>query len=156
MQQLDYLRLTIPRVVEPFSSRVTNGPVLYQAFKNATIGSQNDIKAFRSQWQDQEIQSILEHAQESLKKDSDLSAGAQVPRYGWREIVLKEKEASRRRKDGMHKSRDSETGLSEDEIKRIVEEFRTAHTNIRVSTKDDNRVIQVRCSRKVHRIIYPC
>ncbi|KAF2262605.1 hypothetical protein CC78DRAFT_582373 [Lojkania enalia] len=141
--QLDDLRLTIPRVVEPFNSGLTSGPVIFKQFRQATVGSQNDIKAFRAQWQGQDIQSIFEYTRESLGKNSDLSTSAQVPIYGWVETEIIDKEAARRRRPGARKD-ESHISLEKNEIARTLEEFRKTHPNITVAAKEGNQDVLIK------------
>ncbi|KAF2115792.1 mediator complex subunit 27-domain-containing protein [Lophiotrema nucula] len=137
--QLDDLRMTIPRVVEPFNSNLTSGPVIYKQFSTAAVSSQNNIKAFRAQWQSPETQSILNHAKESLEKSDDLSAGAQVAKFGWVQSELAEKEKTSRSK---HDKKDiADDKLDKETIGKMLEEFKTANSKTKIETKDGNRDI---------------
>ncbi|KAF2473204.1 uncharacterized protein BDR25DRAFT_323796 [Lindgomyces ingoldianus] len=142
-EQLDDLRLAIPRMVEPFNSDLARGPVVFKAFKQSVIRAQNDMKAFRAQWHNQDNQSILEHAKESYNANTDLSASSQVPRYGW---VLQENIESQipdRIANGGKKVQDSDATLSIEEISQIIQEFHKAHPNIKIGAKDDNHELLI-------------
>lgn len=45
-----------------------------------------DVSAFRTQWEGEATQDILTRAKESVAKDGDLSAGRDVPVYGWTNV----------------------------------------------------------------------
>lgn len=117
---------------------------MYRAFKEGITTSQNEIKNFRNQWQSPEIQSVYEHARGSLNANSDLSASAQVQRYGWIEKEAKGKRAATRRKDGAQKSEKKQEALTQEDISRIVEDFRKTYPKIPLIAKNENRDLTVR------------
>lgn len=61
-----------------------------------------DISTFRTQWEGPQTQQILAKAKESQTKDKDLSAGKDIPAYGWTDSLnepqngqtMKQEEAS--------------------------------------------------------------
>lgn len=112
------------------------------------IGSQNNIKDFRAQWQSQEIQSILDHTKESLNANSDLSAGAELPRYGWTHDEVAEKENAPRMKHRIKKGGEHPSSIGKEEIARILEDFQKANPQLKVVTKGDNRDLMVRQSAR--------
>ncbi|KAF1953637.1 hypothetical protein CC80DRAFT_142899 [Byssothecium circinans] len=123
--QLDDLRLTIPRVIRPFTA--PPAPSMYRAFSDNLTASQNDIKAFRTQWHSQDTQSVLDHARKSLARNKDLSKSAEVGKYGWVEKERKERERGKK----MLKEKESGTGVGEGErlgegdVGRILDEWKT-------------------------------
>ncbi|KAJ4305220.1 hypothetical protein N0V90_000751 [Kalmusia sp. IMI 367209] len=136
-QQLDDLRLTLPRVVEPF--HMPTGPPMYQAFKNNLTKSVRDMKTFRAQWQSQDIQSVLEHAKKSAAANPDLSAGAQVHQYGWVEKEEREKEAAKKEGEGKEKVEDVRVHITKEERENIVAEWRKTHPTIKMEANDEGR-----------------
>ncbi|KAF2788479.1 hypothetical protein K505DRAFT_366434 [Melanomma pulvis-pyrius CBS 109.77] len=138
-EDLANLRLNLPRVVEPFTSHSTSSPAMFQAFKKSVVASQNDIRSIRNHWHSQDVQSIFEHTTQSLNKNSDLTASANVPRYGWVKAQTKEKEAARRKNDGVQKLEDTVVNLTNEDVTRDILEFQKTHTNIKALTKDDNQ-----------------
>lgn len=74
--------------------------------------------------------------------NSDLSASASIPTYGW---VARERR-THQAKDGSHKDKTEEVGnvLSDEEISQIIIEFRKTYPNVKLETHDDNRQIKVR------------
>jgi len=130
--------------MQPLSTPQKDVTSAFSMYRQAVTGSQNNIKAFRTQWNSQEIQSIFEHGKQSLKANADLSASAQVPRYGWQQAM------PARRKTGLPKKRrhstieDSSVPVEEGEIGSIIAGFRTKYPQIKVETKDKGHDITVR------------
>ncbi|KAF2019585.1 hypothetical protein BU24DRAFT_122744 [Aaosphaeria arxii CBS 175.79] len=142
--QIDDLRLTIPRVVAPLSPQITKRPELFAAFKKAAVGSQSNIKAFRTTWQSQETQALFEHTKASLEANSDLTPGAQLPRYGWEQKEIRDRDAEARRRDGAKDGEDKAVvSMSKEERERILQEFRAANGQLKVFSKDDDRDILI-------------
>lgn len=142
--QIDDLRFTIPRVVQPLNNtQIKDNPAFFSVYKQVVTACQNDFHSFRTNWMSEEFQKILEHSKESLKANSDLSASVQVPEYGWIRRESAEAEAARRRKDHGPKSDDSATTLDKESISGILDDFQKAHPQIKVEAKDDNRDLLV-------------
>ncbi|ORY14804.1 hypothetical protein BCR34DRAFT_478993 [Clohesyomyces aquaticus] len=142
--QLDNLRLAIPRIIEPFSSEQATSTDVFKGFKQALIGSQNDLKSFRVQWHTPEYQSILVHARKSYSANPDLSASAQVPRYGWIQSEIAEKKALAGNLSGLEEPQEIATGLGKEDIALILDEFCNTYPDIRVGMKDDNHEIMIK------------
>ncbi|KAF2660531.1 hypothetical protein K491DRAFT_589145 [Lophiostoma macrostomum CBS 122681] len=142
-EQLDDLRLTIHRVVQPLSAPLTNNPALFEVYKNAVVGSQNNIKSFRTHWKSPDVQNILEHSNNSFAANTDLSPSAQVPRYGWKQNQVTELEPSGRNKDDAQISDDTLGNLDKDEIGRLLDAFQKSNPAIQIATKDDNRDLMI-------------
>jgi hypothetical protein len=89
------------------------------------------------------VQNLLEHSSNSFTANSDLSAGAQVPRYGWKQSHVANQEPSSRKKNDGKASNDVSGSLDKDEIGRILDDFRKANPPIKVATKDNNQDLMV-------------
>jgi hypothetical protein len=138
--------MTIQRVVQPLSTPPRNKLKLFSGYKAAVIGSQDNMKAFRTHFESQEIQDILEHSKESLNTNPDLSASARVPRYGWKEKEIASLKAGRRKKVTAPVLPDATVVFDKEEIARAVDGWRKSNPLMSVETKDDNRDILVRMS----------
>ncbi|KAL5393154.1 hypothetical protein PMIN04_005451 [Paraphaeosphaeria minitans] len=139
--QLDDLRLTLPRILEPF--HMPSKPPMFHAFKDNLIKAQRDMKTFKSQWQGQETQNILEHARKSAAANPDLSAGAQIQQYGWIEKEKKEKEVSKKNEDGVKRAEDLGIRITKEERGRIVQQWRQINPSIKVDETDDGKQILI-------------
>ncbi|KAF2191022.1 hypothetical protein K469DRAFT_558517 [Zopfia rhizophila CBS 207.26] len=142
-QDLDNIRFTIPRMVHPFNSNLSSPAALFQAFKQATVGSQNDIKSFRVKWQSSEIQSIFDRARESQTTNSDLTASAQVPKYGWLESELAEKAAGKTMKAKTAKMENSNVELTNEYVAQLVDDFKKKNPKSNISIDDNNQVLNI-------------
>lgn len=143
-QQLDDLRLTIPRIVAPLTTPHTRSTAFYAHFKQAAVGATVGLKAFRSRWQSPEIQSIFEHAKRSYISDADLGSSAQVPKYGWAESISSRREViNRNTKEDAAGMDDPPAHLTADDVSRIVAEFKQEHRRIATVTDNDGHRIQL-------------
>jgi hypothetical protein len=143
-QQLDDLRLTIPRIVAPLSTHHTRSTAFYVHFKQAAVGATVGLKAFRSRWQSQEIQSIFERARRSFTSDADLGPSAQVPKYGWAQSVSSRRGlVNQNTKEGTAGIDESHTSTSAEDVSRIVTEFTQAQPGIAARTDNDGHRIQM-------------
>ncbi|KAJ4349980.1 uncharacterized protein N0V89_008601 [Didymosphaeria variabile] len=139
--QLDDLRLTLPRIVEPF--HLPSKPPMFHAFKDNLIKAQRDMKTFRSQWHGQETQSILEHARKSATVNPDLSAGVQVQQYGWIEKEEKEREAANISRDGEERAEDTSIRVTQEERERVVEQWRKTYPSIKMVEKNEGKQLLI-------------
>ena len=57
---------------------------------------------------------------------------------------IKEKEAAKRKSDGVQKPEDTFINLTNEDVTREIQEFQTAHSNVKILTKDDNQDLLVR------------
>lgn len=152
-EQLDELRLTIPRIIQPLRTAHTTPAAFYADFRQAAVGANKNISKFKVVWQSQETQSIFEHAKESQKTDPDLSACVRVPKYGWVDTLENEKEAA-----GAIEKEDQVMMLKNEEldITGIVDAFKHEHPKFKVNLEADNQLIHItditheisRCSKK--------
>lgn len=84
-QQITALRATIPSLIRPLARPNTTKQEAFNGLKKAAIGATTDVGSFRTQWEGQQTREILEKAKKSRSKNSDLSAGNDVPVFGWTE-----------------------------------------------------------------------
>lgn len=70
-------------MIRPLAKPNTTKHDAFNGLKKAAIGATTDLGSFRTQWEGQQTQQILERAKESRSKDSNLSAGTDIPIYGW-------------------------------------------------------------------------
>ena len=113
------------------------------------------MTTLRTQWQSPEVQTTLDHTNASFAANSDLSAGAQLPRYGW---TSGKGEAAIPDLDSQKKA-DAEVpndapALTLEEIGRILDNFRNANPVIKIDTKDDNRDVKV-CRKRARNHFFP-
>ncbi|KAF2645085.1 hypothetical protein P280DRAFT_514538 [Massarina eburnea CBS 473.64] len=143
--QLDSLRFTIPRVLQPFHAPPT--PSLFRAFSDNLTASQNDIKDFRKQWQNHDTQTVFQYKRDSLKKDGNLSLKGrggvdveEVKKYGWvdREARMKQREGQ----NGVEKAVESEV-LGQADINKIVAEWKGGLEKIAVESKDGDKDLTI-------------
>ncbi|OAG08209.1 uncharacterized protein CC84DRAFT_1214733 [Paraphaeosphaeria sporulosa] len=139
--QLDDLRLTLPRILEPF--HMPSKPPMFHAFKDNLIKAQRDMKTFKSQWQGQETQNILEHARKSVAADPDLSAGAQIQQYGWIEKETKQNDAAKNNGDGEERPDDLGIRITNEERDSIVGQWRQTHPTIKIEEVDDGKQLLI-------------
>ncbi|KAF1978498.1 hypothetical protein BU23DRAFT_564085 [Bimuria novae-zelandiae CBS 107.79] len=133
--QLDDLRLTLPRIVEPF--HMPSKPPMFHAFKDNVIKAQRDMKTFKSQWQSQETQDIFEHTRKSAAANPDLSAGAQVRQYGWIEKEEREKEMVKKNGEDEVRMEDVRVHITKEEREKILSDWKEANPSIKVEEKDE-------------------
>lgn len=140
--QIDDLRLAIPRIIEPL--HLPSKPATFKMYAQGVYGSQNAVKNLGQHWKSPEIQSIFEHTKKSQTENADLSAGASIPGHGWIERERKERDTNT--KDGGKSTITEETEaiLSAGDLTRIVEEFHKTHPNIQLDREDNDHIIKVR------------
>jgi hypothetical protein len=133
------MRSAIPQVVMPFMQPSTSDT--YKSYAQGVMGAQSDIENLRVHWKNEETQKIFAHTTKSFATNTDLSASASTPAYGWIEREQKEnkaKESSRRGSED-HNS----TILSDEDISQIIVDFQKTHPNIKLDLQDENRTISV-------------
>lgn len=130
--------------MEVLTSQSFSGAAMFNTYKKNVVDSQKGIISLKSQWNSQELQSIFEHTTQSLSKDDDLTPSAKVERWGWVDNQIKEKEAARRKSDGVQKPEDKFINLTNEDVMREIQEFQTVHPNVKILTKDDNQDLLVR------------
>lgn len=128
-------------MLQPLSTAHSSPTAQYQDFKQATIGASNDLKKFRALWHSQEIQSILEHANESQKVNLDLSASNRIPRYGWLDYNRTESENPSTK--SMGQAEENVESLDESALISIVDKFRSQHPSLNVTSGPNCHVINV-------------
>jgi hypothetical protein len=138
--QIDDLRLAIPRIIEPFH-RPAN-PTIYKLYAQGVIGSQNGLNALKDQWRQPEMQSAFQHVKKSFAANADLSECVSIASHGWIERERKAQESSKSK--GGESEEDLGAILSDEDISRIVVEFRKAHPNLKLQTQDNDHSISVR------------
>lgn len=143
--QLDELRLTIPSIIEPLRIRHEAPEQLFKAFKQAASDASRALAGFRTAWHDRTTHVIFERTKQSQKANSDLSAGANLPRYGWSEIDAQK--SAEVRVDGPnvtlnHHAEINRTG-SEQTVEEAVNTFKTTHPNLTVDHDAQNETIKV-------------
>lgn len=106
------------------------------------MNSQNGIKALGEQWRSSETRNTFAHVKKSYANNADLSGSVSVPSNGWRERE-RNKTASKPSEPGIYVE-EMNTALNDEDVSRIVNEFRKRYPNIKVETQDDNRTISVR------------
>jgi hypothetical protein len=116
---------------------------MFHAFKNNLTKAQHDLTSFRTQWQSQESQTILEHAKKSANANPDLSAGAQVPQYGWIEKEKKEREAAMNNGDAEERAEDLGIRITLEERRRVVEQYRETYPSIKMEEKNDGKQLLI-------------
>ncbi|KAF2205003.1 hypothetical protein GQ43DRAFT_363352 [Delitschia confertaspora ATCC 74209] len=137
-KQLEETRLAIPRVLQTLHTSHSNPVAFYKDFKQAAVGATNDLKAFRSQWQSQETQSIFEHARGSLASNADLSSSPEIPKWGWIEASLHDKELpGKPSKDDLD---DSNYSLTSDAISETVAKFTEENNKLSVRFYGNQRI----------------
>lgn len=109
-------------------------------YAQGVLTSQNDIKRLNELWRSPEIQNTFEHAKESLATNSDLSASVAIPSYGWVEREQKGKEISKKSSEELDPTW---TALTEDDVSKIITEFRKTYPQIMLDINDKNGSISV-------------
>ncbi|PVI01396.1 hypothetical protein DM02DRAFT_641908 [Periconia macrospinosa] len=132
--QIDDLRLTIPRLVEPFYSPPT--PSVFRAYKENIATSQNDMKKLKSQWKNPQVEKIFTYSKHSFQENGDLSKSSEVPRYGWVDMEEKLQEATQ--KGDKEKEAESDQGMdvSQEDIRKIVDEWKARNDKIKFQGQD--------------------
>ena len=140
MRQISDMRLAIPRIIEPFHR--PRSSATYKLYADGVLGSQKNLDSLKSQWKSPEVQSTFEHAKQSLSANADLSESVSIPSHGWAERARKAKESTK--SQGGENKEDTGAIVTDEDIERIVVEFRKAHPNLKVETHDEDRSIQTR------------
>ncbi|KAF2500566.1 hypothetical protein BU16DRAFT_451866 [Lophium mytilinum] len=139
--QLQDLRLTMPRILGPLRTPHPSPAALYQDFRHASMSSVNDLKKFRITWQSPETQSLFQKAKESLKANPKLEGHNDVPRYGWIE------EAESAGGLGSKKVAKADDGAGSEELEAeyagILAKFKEDHPNLKVTIESDNQIITI-------------
>ena len=133
------MRLAIPRIIEPFHR--PRSSATYKLYVEGVKGSQNNLDELTKQWKDSEMQRTFAYVKDSFSANVDLSESASIPSHGWVERARKAKESSKSK--GGESVEDFGATLTDEDISRIVVDFRKAHQNLKVDTQDDNRSISV-------------
>jgi hypothetical protein len=132
--------MTIPRVVTPFYSPPS--PTVYREFKDGLLSSQAEIKGFRNSFQGQETRAIIDHARRRAQADGDMSKSGEVQRYGW--IERKEKRRENAKKgDREDVAADHEPALTDEEVGKIVGEWRRENEKLGLEEKEGGRDLTV-------------
>jgi hypothetical protein len=139
--------------MEVLTSRSFSGAAMFNTYKKSVVDSQKGINSLRSQWNSQEVQAIFEHTTQSLNMDSDLRPSAKIERWGWVDNQIKEKEAARRKSDGVQKPEDIFINLTSEDVTREIQGFQKAHPSIKVIWKDDSQDLLV-CSYTIRDICH--
>ncbi|KAI4647578.1 uncharacterized protein J4E78_008893 [Alternaria triticimaculans] len=138
--QISDMRLAIPRIIEPFHR--PRSSATYKLYADGVLGSQKNLDSLKSQWKSPELQSTFEHVKQSLGANADLSESVSIPSHGWTERARKAKESAKNQ--GGDNKEDTGAIVTDEDIERIVVEFRKAHPNLKVETNDEDRSIQTR------------
>jgi hypothetical protein len=139
--QLDDLRLTIPRVVEPLYSPPT--PSTFRALKDNLVTSQDGIKEFRKQWQAKETQQVFEYGRQSLKRNGDMSKSVEVDKYGWVERERKGDKGIEENNELKKDEGDRGERMTQAEISRVVDEWKGKMPKVVVKSEDENKDLTV-------------
>lgn len=139
--QVDNLRLAIPRIIEPFH-RPAN-PLTFKLYAQGVIDSQTGVRNLNQDWRAPETQNIFDHTGKSHAANADLSASTSAPDYGW---VERERKNLKSLAGGQEESAETSLSLSSADVARIVEDFKTAHPNIRLDSQNENHLLLVSVS----------
>jgi hypothetical protein len=137
--QIEDLRIAIPRIIEPFHRPVN--PTTYKLYSQGVLGSQNGLNSLKEQWRQPEMQSAFEHVQKSFAANADLLECVSIPSHGWIERERKAKESTKSK--GNESVDDLGVTLSDEDMSRMVVEFRKTHPKLKLDTQDDNHSISV-------------
>ncbi|KAI2478611.1 Med27 domain containing protein [Pyrenophora tritici-repentis] len=124
--QINDLRLAIPRIIEPLHRRPS--PITWKLYSQGLETSSKGLAAFKEQWRE-------------LQGNPDLTESVSVPSHGW---VERERKAKKSTKTKSEHVEDAGAILTDEEISRIVIEFRKSHPNLKLETTDDNTSISTR------------
>lgn len=127
----------------PLNTPQKDVATLFSVYKKAVVGSQNNIKTFRTQWHSPEIQTIFEHGKQSLNDNPDLSESASVLRYGWKQSLDARPKAAPPKKRRHSLIEDEPAHVGEGDLGSIVEGFRNKYQQIKVETKDNGHDIRI-------------
>lgn len=138
-QQLEDLRLAMPRIIEPFQ-RPPN-PGMFKLYAQGVLSTQNNIKTLNERWRGSEIQGVFEHTKKSLAANADLSASTSISHRGWTERAKKELESTK--SSGRKEINETDLSLTSEEITNIFQEFQKAHPTAKLETQDEVQIISV-------------
>jgi hypothetical protein len=110
-------------------------------YSQGVLGSQNGLNSLKEQWRQPEMQSTFEHVKKSFAANADLSEIDSIPSHGWIQRERKARESTKSK--GNETMDDPGVALSDEDISRIVVEFRKTHPNLKLDTQDDNHSISV-------------
>jgi hypothetical protein len=117
---------------------------MFKLYAQGVIGSQNGIKALNEEWRSHETQNTLEHTRKSLASNSDLSASASIPSYGWTERDRKERESKQTSRSDT--TDETNSALTVEDVSYMVVAFQKAYPNVKLETQQDNHIVTVRCA----------
>jgi hypothetical protein len=146
VRQIDDMRLAIPRIIEPFHR--PRSSATYKLYADGVLGSQKNLDSLKDQWKSPEMQSTFEHVKQSFGANADLSESVAIPSHGWVERARKTKES--KKSQGKDNLEDAGAILTDEDISRIVVDFRKAHPNLKVEMRDDDRSISVWQSHRLN------
>jgi hypothetical protein len=135
------MRSSVTQVVGPFT--LPPSPETYKLYAQGIMGVQNDIRSLNEHWKNSEIQEVFDHTRKSFSANTDLSASASIPAYGW--IEREEKERKSKKSNRSENTDEISTVLNDEDISRIIAGFRMTYPNIKLDLQDENRTISVRC-----------
>ncbi|EON64839.1 hypothetical protein W97_04073 [Coniosporium apollinis CBS 100218] len=148
-QTLDEVRLAIPDILSTLNDPHASPARFLANFTGAAVDAQKRLETFKVTWRNEATQELFERARQSLQANSDLSAAATVPMYGWAETDLVDSEKT----DDASSARALEHGIVEDgghfdqvDVARVVDDFRKAHPNFNVDLevwRKENWVINI-------------
>lgn len=95
--QLDNLRLVLPSIVHSLTTPYPDPQSMYKAVYNAMWGGSRALDVFRNAWEGPKTREVLMRVRASWFKDSDVSAAAGLPTWGW---IKKDEEAKRNGEGG--------------------------------------------------------
>lgn len=103
------------------------------------------MKKLRNQWKSPQVEKIFAHTKHSFQENGNLSSSSEVPRYGWVDMDEKLREATQ--KGDKEKDAETDQGLdiSQEDIKRIVDEWKARNDKIKFEGEDGYRDFKV-CS----------
>jgi hypothetical protein len=143
------MRSSVTQVVGPFT--LPPSPETYKLYAQGIMGVQNDIRNLNENWKNPEIQDLFNHTSKSYSANTDLSASASIPVYGWIERELRERKS---KKSSRSENTDEiSTVFTDEDVSRIIADFRTTYPNIKLDLQDDNRTISVRCFSYPQRVL---
>ncbi|OCK85828.1 hypothetical protein K432DRAFT_286118, partial [Lepidopterella palustris CBS 459.81] len=143
--QLDELRLTIPRIIQPLRTSHSTPAALYQDFRQSALGATNGLKKFRLAWDSEETQNIFEHTKDSQRANMDLSASAGVSMYGWVDTVENEQKANSIGSNSIELEKEDRVAvLDENEnVAAIVDAFKKEHPKYRITLEAEDQIINI-------------
>ncbi|KAF2761401.1 hypothetical protein EJ05DRAFT_497952 [Pseudovirgaria hyperparasitica] len=141
-EQLDCLRPCIPHILDLLRNPQPSPQHLVNEYKETAIGSSRKLTAFKAAWESQETRKIMGQAQQSFRNDMDLTAGYQVPHYGWANAM--EHTIATEIKNESNENQNSESDESEVDVSVVVKDFRNKYPHIKIITESENSVLKIR------------